>query len=223
MKQRDSLPTPNQQEIARNIGDSVKVWDILVRIFHWSLVLFVSVLFITEDDFLSIHSYAGYTVLLLLGFRIVWGFIGTYHARFSSFITTPKAAINYLKEEIAGDAKRYIGHNPAGAIMIFGLIITLILTAFTGMATIATEGKGPLADTFIASFSGELLGEIHGLFTNVLLLLVILHIGGVIFSSLAEEENLIKAMITGRKRKEIDYSQSGDNSAHQNSHQGSSK
>ena len=218
MKQRDPYPTTNQEETASDISsnesDSIKVWDILIRIFHWSLVLFVLVLFITEDDFLSIHSYAGYTVLLLLGFRIVWGFIGTYHARFSSFITTPKAAINYLKEEISGDAKRYIGHNPAGAIMIFGLIITLILTAFTGMATIATEGKGPLAGTFIASFSGEVLGEIHELFTSLILLLIILHIGGVIFSSLAEEENLIKAMITGRKRKEIDYGERNNSSQH---------
>jgi len=181
---------------------TIQVWDILIRVFHWSLVLFVLILFITEDDFLSIHSYAGYTVLLLLGFRIIWGFIGTYYARFSSFITTPKAAILYLKEEIAGDAKRYIGHNPAGAIMIFSLLFTLILTAFTGMATIATEGKGPLAETFIANFSGEFMGEIHGLLTDVILILIILHIGGVIFSSFAEEENLVKAMITGRKKKD---------------------
>jgi len=76
-----------------NKEKTIQVWDILIRVFHWSLVLFVLILFITEDDFLSIHSYAGYTVLLLLGFRIIWGFIGTYYARFSSFITTPKAAI----------------------------------------------------------------------------------------------------------------------------------
>lgn len=181
--------------------DTVYVWDILIRIFHWSLVLFVLILFITEDDFLEIHSYAGYTVLMLLAFRILWGFIGTHYARFSRFITTPSAAYTYLKDEIAGDAKRYIGHNPAGAIMIFALIVTLFLTGFTGMATIATEGKGPLADTFIASFSGELIGEIHEFFTGVILTLVILHILGVIFSSLAEEENLVRAMITGKKRK----------------------
>jgi cytochrome b len=133
---------------------------------------------------------------------LVWGFIGTNYARFSSFITTPKQALNYLKEELSGDAKRYIGHNPAGAIMIFTLIISLLLTGFTGMATIATEGKGPLADTFIASYSGETLGEVHVFFTTVVLILVILHVGGVIFSSLAEEENLVKAMLTGKKRKE---------------------
>ena len=165
------------------------------------------ILFITEDDFLSIHSYAGYTVLLLIGFRIVWGFIGTYYARFSSFITTPSKAFQYLKDEIAGDAKRYIGHNPAGAMMIFALLITLLLTAFTGMATIATEGKGPLANTFIANFSGEVLGEIHEFFTSIILALIILHVAGVIFSSFAEEENLVRAMITGRKKKEVNYNE----------------
>jgi len=185
--------------------NTIKVWDLWVRVFHWSLVLFVLILFISEDDFLSIHSYAGYTVLLLVGFRIIWGFIGSYYARFSSFITTPKEAINYLKEELVGDAKRYIGHNPAGAIMIFALLITLIFTGFTGMATIASEGKGPLANTFIANLSGELMGEIHEVFTSILLTLIILHIVGVIFSSLAEEENLVRAMFTGKKKKEMDY------------------
>jgi len=193
--------------MGKEINNMVKVWDILVRVFHWSLVFFVLVLFLTEDDFLTIHSYAGYTVLLLVLFRILWGFIGTYHARFSNFMSTPQMAIKYLKEEIAGDAKRYIGHNPAGAIMIVALLVTLIVTGFTGMATIATEGKGPLANTFIASFSGELLGEIHEFFTSVILALIIFHVLGVIFSSLAEEENLVKAMITGKKKKEKQYNE----------------
>ena len=193
--------------MGKEINNMVKVWDILVRVFHWSLVFFVLVLFLTEDDFLTIHSYAGYTALLLVLFRILWGFIGTYHARFSNFMSTPQMAIKYLKEEIAGDAKRYIGHNPAGAIMIVALLVTLIVTGFTGMATIATEGKGPLANTFIASFSGELLGEIHEFFTSVILALIIFHVLGVIFSSLAEEENLVKAMITGKKKKEKQYNE----------------
>lgn len=203
MKQRHSI----LGSVHKESDSTVAVWDILVRIFHWSLVLLVLILFITEDDFLSIHSYAGYTVLLLIGFRIVWGFIGTYYARFSSFITTPSKAFQYLKDEIAGDAKRYIGHNPAGAMMIFALLITLLLTAFTGMATIATEGKGPLANTFIANFSGEVLGEIHEFFTSIILALIILHVAGVIFSSFAEEENLVRAMITGRKKKEVNYNE----------------
>jgi cytochrome b len=178
----------------------VNVWDILIRIFHWSLLFFVLVLFLTEDEFLGIHSYAGYTVLLLLGFRLVWGLIGTSYARFGDFLATPKGAVKYLKEELSGDAKHYLGHNPAGAVMIVGLISSLFLTGLTGMATIATEGKGPLADSFIASLSGEMLGNIHVFFTDVTLFLIILHVVGVVFSSFMQEENLVRAMITGKKK-----------------------
>lgn len=183
--------------------ETVKVWDIFVRMFHWSLVLALLILFASEDDFLNLHSYAGYTVLVLVISRVVWGFIGTYHARFSNFVTTPKVAINYLKDEIEGDSKRYIGHNPAGGIMIVAMIVTLLIAGFTGLASIATEGQGPLANTFVANFSGEILGEIHELITGVVLFLAIFHIGGVIFSSFMEEENLVKSMFNGRKRKEV--------------------
>jgi len=183
-----------------NMNVNIKVWDILTRVFHWSLVLFFSIAYITEGELISIHSYAGYTIFFLLIFRIVWGFIGTKYARFSNFITSPKHAIKYLKEELAGDAKHYLGHNPAGGLMIIALIISLLATVITGASIIATEGDGPLAMTFVASLSGELLEEIHELFTTLVLFLVILHIGGVIFSSFLQEENLVKAMITGKKK-----------------------
>ncbi len=180
-------------------NDSIKVWDILVRVFHWSLVLFFTIAYITEGEWITIHSYAGYTIFFLVMFRIVWGVIGSTHARFSNFVVGPKKAIKYLKDELSGDAKHYLGHNPAGGLMIIALIISLIATVVTGASIIATEGDGPLATTFIANFSGELLEEIHEFFTTIVLLLVILHIGGVIFSSLLQEENLVKAMFTGKK------------------------
>ncbi len=179
--------------------DYVKVWDILVRVFHWSLVIFFIIAYLTEGDWIVIHSYAGYTIFLLVIFRIVWGIIGSFHARFSNFVVPPREAVKYIKEELSGDAKHYLGHNPAGGLMIIALIISLLATVVTGASIIATEGDGPLAATFIASFSGELLEEIHEFFTTIILLLVILHIGGVIFSSLLQEENLIKAMLTGKK------------------------
>ncbi len=183
----------------------IKVWDILVRVFHWSLVLFFVVAYVTEGEWIVIHSYAGYTIFLLVTFRIVWGVIGSFHARFSNFVVSPKKALKYLKEELSGDAKHYLGHNPAGGLMIVALIISLLVTVITGASIIATEGDGPLATTFIASFSGELLEEIHEFFTTVILLLVILHIGGVIFSSFLQEENLVKAMLTGKKIKKREY------------------
>jgi cytochrome b len=178
----------------------IKVWDILVRVFHWSLVLFFAIAYLTEGDWISVHSYAGYTIFLLVIFRIVWGVIGTTHARFSNFVVSPMRAVDYLKDELSGDAKHYLGHNPAGGLMIIVLIISLLITVITGASIIATEGDGPLAMTFIASWSGELLEEVHEFFTTIILLLVILHIGGVIFSSLLQEENLVKAMFTGKKQ-----------------------
>ena len=100
-----------------NEEQTIKVWDILIRIFHWSLVFFFAVAFITKDDWMDIHSYAGYTIFFLLLFRLLWGFIGTKYARFSNFVAGPRAAIKYLTEELAGDAKHYLGHNPAGTLM----------------------------------------------------------------------------------------------------------
>ncbi len=179
----------------------IKVWDILVRVFHWSLVLFFVVAYVTEGEWIVIHSYAGYTIFLLVTFRIIWGVIGSFNARFSNFVVSPKKAVKYLKEELSGDAKHYLGHNPAGGLMIVALIISLLVTVITGASIIATEGDGPLATTFIASLSGELLEEIHEFFTTVILFLVVLHIGGVIFSSFLQEENLVKAMFTGKKPK----------------------
>ncbi len=179
---------------------TIKVWDILIRIFHWSLVLFFAIAYITEDDWMYIHSYAGYTIFFLLIFRLLWGFIGTKYARFSNFIVGPKVAIKHLTEELAGDAKHYLGHNPAGALMIIALIVSLFLTVISGVIIFATEGHGPLATTFVSSLSGEFLEEVHELLAHFTLLLVFLHIGGVIFSSFMQEENLVKAMITGKKQ-----------------------
>ncbi len=180
----------------------IKVWDIFVRFFHWSLVLFFSIAYISggEDEWLTIHSYAGYTIITLVFVRILWGFIGTQYARFSDFVVTPKKALQYFKEELSGDAKHYLGHNPAGGLMVITLLISLVITVISGMAIIATDGEGPLATTFIASLSGDWLEEIHEVFTTLILLLVLTHIAGVIFSSLLQEENLVKAMITGKKR-----------------------
>ena len=183
----------------------VKVWDIFIRVFHWALVVFFIIAYTTEGEWITIHSYAGYTIFLLLIFRVIWGLIGTTHARFSNFISSPKSAIAYLKDEISGDAKQYLGHNPAGGLMVMALLVTLVITVVTGTAILATEGNGPLATTFVSSWSGALLEEVHEIFTTLVLLLVVTHVGGVIFSSLLQETNLVRAMVTGKKHKEIDF------------------
>jgi len=187
--------------MAKPAGNTIKVWDPLVRIFHWSLVLFFFLSYFTEDDWITVHSYAGYIVGFLIAFRLVWGVIGTRYARFTDFITSPQKVINYAKQLISGKAKRYIGHNPAGAAMIVLLLISLTLTVISGVALFATDGQGPLAATFFSTWSDELLEEVHELLANLTLLLVIGHIAGVLLGSLIHRENLIRAMITGEKKR----------------------
>jgi cytochrome b len=185
------------------IENTVKVWDPLVRIFHWSLVAAFFIAYITEDEFLTPHVWAGYAVLGLVTFRLLWGFIGTRHARFSDFVTAPKNALVYGRDALLGRAKRYIGHNPAGGLMIVLLLISLIVTTVTGIALYgAEEHAGPLAGLFAGA--GEALEEgfeaVHEFFANFTLFLVAIHVAGVVVEGLLHRENLVRAMFTGTKR-----------------------
>ena len=183
-----------------NTPDTIKVWDPLVRLFHWSLVISFFLAFITEDDFINLHVAAGYAVAMLIGFRVVWGLIGTRYARFTQFIKSPAQVLFYLMKMLKFDVPHYIGHNPAAAAMIVSLLISIILVSITGMAIIAAEGQGPLAGTFFAGFNAEWMEEIHEFFANFTMLLVLLHVAGVFISSMMEGENLARAMGTGRKK-----------------------
>jgi cytochrome b len=184
---------------------SVKVWDPLVRVFHWSLVLFFFTAYFTEDDFETLHVWAGYTVAALVGFRVIWGLIGTPHARFTDFVRSPAQVWRYVVAIPAGKARRYIGHNPAGGAMVIALLLSLAGTTLFGMALYgADEHAGPLVGTWIASFDEHTLKEIHEFFANFTLLLVGLHVAGVLFSSLHHRENLVRSMINGRKQARAD-------------------
>ncbi len=179
---------------------TVKVWDPLVRIFHWSLVFFFLFAFITGDDWQKLHVLAGYAVSFLIGFRLLWGLVGTRHARFLTFVKSPTVILIYLKSLLKFKVPHYLGHNPLGAAMVIVLLLSIALVAFSGMVLIAGEGEGPLAATLLASWSGDWMEEIHEFFANFTLLMVVIHVSGVIFSSLLEGENLVKAMMTGRKK-----------------------
>jgi cytochrome b len=184
---------------ARKSRRTVIVWDPLVRIFHWSLAAFFFTAYLTEDDLLSVHVYAGYAVAGLVAFRIVWGIIGTRHARFSDFVTGPGDVMRYLGRLFTGRPRHYIGHNPAGAAMVIFLLISLAATTFTGMVVLASEGGGPLAGTMFATLSEESFEEVHEFLANFTLFLVALHVAGVLVSSFLHRENLVRAMISGRK------------------------
>ena len=207
---------------------TVRVWDVIVRLGHWVLVVAFFVAYFTEDDFLTQHVLAGYVVGAVVCIRLLWGFVGTKHARFSDFVRSPTATLSYVGDLFARRAKRYIGHNPAGGAMVVALLISLSVTTFSGLVIYAIEeNAGPLSGWVVEypnpdaiSFSAiayadddehedeeheedaleEFWEEVHEIFANLTLLLVGLHIAGVIFSSYYHKENLIRSMITGRKR-----------------------
>ncbi len=187
--------------------ETVKVWDPLVRIFHWTLVLAFFTAYLTEDDWVSLHTLAGYTVAALVAFRLVWGVIGTRHARFTDFVCRPATVLAYLKSMLALRAPRYLGHNPAGGAMIVALLLALAATTVTGMVAYGAgeHAAGPFAAMMAGTgrSAAHALKEVHEFFANFTLLLVVLHVGGVIVSSLLHRENLPRAMVTGRKVKEL--------------------
>ncbi len=168
---------------------TVAVWDPLVRIFHWSLVLAFFGAYALGDDGGGLHQALGYGVLGLVAFRLVWGLVGTRHARFSSFVPTPRKLIAYSKDMLARREARHLGHNPAGAVMIVALLLMLVGTGTTGWLL-----------TSDAFWGSEMLEDVHEAFANGTLFLVGLHVAGVLFSSLRHRENLVRAMFTGRKR-----------------------
>jgi len=185
-----------------SVTNEIKVWDPLVRIFHWSLVTAFTIAYASEDDYMLVHSYAGYTIIGLLLIRLIWGFIGTTHARFSGFIRPPREALSYLKDSATFKAKHYLGHNPAGGLMIIALLVSLLLTTLTGMSAYGIEGGGPLASALsgVGGFGKEAFEEMHEFLANFTLFLVVAHVAGVILSSISHGENLIRAMFTGTKQ-----------------------
>lgn len=189
----------------------IKVWDIGVRAFHWSLVAAFAVVWLSSDGAGDLHTWAGYVVLGLIAFRLIWGLIGPRYARFSQFMTGPKPAVDYLKQMISGHEPRYIGHNPAGAVMIAALLISLAGTGITGWMMVEPAGVANLSivgPAYAESEGGDsqrsgamgVVKDLHGALANLVMLLVVLHIAGVVVASRRHRENLARAMVTGSKR-----------------------
>jgi len=181
---------------------SIQVWDIPTRIFHWILVGLVIFSFVTGKIGLSAmryHEWSGFAILVLVVFRLGWGFIGGHQSRFSSFVKGPAAVISYAMSLLSKDSKPHIGHNPLGGWSILAMLISLLVQAGTGLFAnddILTEG--PLY-ALVSKQTSDWLTGVHHLNQKVLLVLVMVHIAAVIFYLIAKRENLIKPMITGSK------------------------
>lgn len=184
-------------------AQQVKVWDPLIRVFHWTLVTTFIIAYVTEDDWMQLHAFAGYVIGGLLMFRVLWGFVGPQHARFADFVASPRNTLAYLKDIAGQRSKRYLGHNPAGGMMILALLVALTVTTVTGLLLYGVdEQAGPLA-SWVAGYGDaweDPLEEIHEVFANLTLALVVAHVVGVIVSSRLHGENLVRAMWTGTKR-----------------------
>jgi cytochrome b len=192
-------------EHERRIGvkafpNEVPVWDLFVRVFHWTLVVAFVVAYLTDDEMLTVHVWAGYTVAALVFARVLWGFVGLRRARFSDFVYAPGAVVRYVRDLLGLRAERHLGHSPGGGAMVLLLLVFLTATVTTGLVVYGGDQQaGPLAGWFSVE-TGEAVEEIHELLANVTLALVLLHIAAVVFASFAHRENLVRSMITGRKR-----------------------
>lgn len=182
-------------------GKAVLVWDVPTRVFHWLLVTAFVMAWLSYEDnrYLDVHTFAGYTFLGLLIFRLIWGVFGTHYARFSQFGYGPREVFGYIKGLFGEDLRHYVGHNPVGAWAIFALITFGLVLTISGLFVLGGEERhGPLAGV-ISFRQSVIFRETHEIAAWTLLLLVIVHFSGVITESLLHRENLVGAMFRGTK------------------------
>lgn len=167
---------------------SILVWDFPVRVFHWLMVLSFLGAYVTAESerWRLLHVTLGYTMAGLVAFRLLWGLIGTRHARFTDFVRGPRAALRYLGGLMRGRPEHHVGHNPAAALAIVALLVLTALTALSGWSTYNELG-------------GQWLEEAHEAAANLMLAVVFVHVAGVLLGSWLHRENLVRAMVTGRK------------------------
>ncbi|MEQ1601866.1 MAG: cytochrome B [Methylophilaceae bacterium] len=177
----------------------VTIWDLPLRIFHWALVVFFAVAVISAKlggNALEWHVYSGLAVLVLLIFRVLWGFVGSKHAKFLNFIRGPRTILAYLK----GTGEKHIGHNPVGALSVIAMLLLLLFQAVSGLFSnddIMTEG--PLF-ALVSKDTSDYLTHLHTLNQYMLYGVLALHIGAILYYRLVKRENLVRPMLTGRKQ-----------------------
>ena len=169
----------------------ILVWDAPTRLFHWMQVASFLGAYLTSESERNrdVHVTCGYILLGLIVFRLLWGFIGTRYARFGSFFFTPGDIISYLKSLFGGHPKHYLGHNPAGSVSVWLLLSLGLFVCVTGVMALQDDAS-------------DLVIGMHGMGTNVMVVVILLHIAGVVVSSGLHRENLVRAMVTGFKPSE---------------------
>jgi len=189
----------------RTNESSVLVWDWGVRVFHWGLAVCVGICaytgFLGPRNWLNVHLVVGVMIAALVAFRVVWGWFGSTYARFESFAISPSAMKRHVREIALGQCRRiHLGHNPLGAAMIYAMLVVLFLLVASGVVALGGALKqGPLAFT-LAFANGSLARQIHELLAIALLFMILAHLAGVAFESWWTSEDLVRAMVTGRKR-----------------------
>jgi len=187
----------NQQPVKE-----IRVWDLPVRVFHWTLVLAIIGAFISNQagiEYFTYHLWCGYTVVVLVSFRILWGVVGTYHARFWNFVRGPIHTMRYGMDALRGKDAHYTGHNPLGALMVLLLLTTLLVQGVTGLfGNDEIINFGPLYG-YISNDLSLKLTSLHRNLFNWIMGAVALHILAVVAHRVYKKENLVRAMFTGRK------------------------
>jgi cytochrome b len=167
----------------------ILVWDVPVRVFHWLLVICFAGAWVSSESerWQMIHYAFGYTACLLVLIRLVWGLIGTRYARFNQFLRAPKAVLDHFTAMLAGKPHHDVGHNPAGGLVMFTLVLLILLVGLTGYFT-------------VKEFLGDFTSEIHEAVASLVLAIVVVHVIAAIGMSLIEKQNLVRSMVTGKKK-----------------------
>jgi cytochrome b len=183
------------------MSQRILVWDVPTRVFHWLFAIsFAAAWYISESDqWLSFHTFFGYLMLGLIGFRLIWGITGGHYARFPAFLYSPMAGLRYLRQALSGSGARYIGHNPAGSQAIYLLLGLGIAVCLTGIFTQGGEEQHGAAARWFGVAAGMMFKETHGFIAILMLLVVIGHLAGVVMESRLHRENLARSMVTGIK------------------------
>ncbi|TWB07270.1 cytochrome b/b6 domain-containing protein [Bradyrhizobium stylosanthis] len=177
--------TPAERAVSRTVA----VWDLPLRLWHWAFAAGILAAWFTPTVYDRLHRIVGYTVLGLLAFRLIWGFWGSRYSRFRMVGVRLRAAPRYLWNLRRGITGRYIGLNPAGTLMLVALLLAIAVSAITGAMSVTV--------TFFGVWWVE---DTHHYSSDAVIVLVVLHVVGVLLMGLLQRENLIRAMITGRKR-----------------------